>query len=280
MLDEMISLAKRDYPYGRPGTYPKKREMDKDQEIYKEKKAMHMMKEVYASAYEENISIPKLIVKEGLSEYFLFTIPGEETIKNTWSKRLISYSQDEIPIENLYKYEEEKYGKDVKRFLFFKNDEEHKMGKEPLPDGLIKIFKSTDKEEHLSYVGADAAKYIPIKQKVELNLGNEEGVKVEVKKMEYKTENHELDFYGNITGWDEVKNFKIKVKNMKNLNIKVEIKRNVQGKFEVDENTGNYDDYEKEDIDTFKYTLNLNPEEEKIFNYKIREFKGTRAQNK
>src|SRR5207248_577143 len=30
----------------------------------------------------------KQIIKEGLSEYFLFTIEGTETIKNGWSKRM------------------------------------------------------------------------------------------------------------------------------------------------------------------------------------------------
>ena len=33
---------------------------------------------------------PKQIVKEGLSEYFIYTIEGTETIRNGWSKRMRS----------------------------------------------------------------------------------------------------------------------------------------------------------------------------------------------
>ena len=31
---------------------------------------------------------PKEIIKEGLSEYFIYTIEGTETIPNGWSKRM------------------------------------------------------------------------------------------------------------------------------------------------------------------------------------------------
>ena len=53
---------------------------------------------------------PKQIVKEGLSEYFLYTIEGTETIPNGWSKRLLSFDVDDVPVVNLYKFEEERYG--------------------------------------------------------------------------------------------------------------------------------------------------------------------------
>jgi len=49
---------------------------------------------------------PKEIKKEGLSEYFLYTIEGTETIPTGWSKRLISFDVDEVPALNLYKYQQ------------------------------------------------------------------------------------------------------------------------------------------------------------------------------
>jgi len=33
---------------------------------------------------------PKQVAKEGLSEYFIYTIEGTETIRNGWSKRMRS----------------------------------------------------------------------------------------------------------------------------------------------------------------------------------------------
>jgi len=48
---------------------------------------------------------PKEVKKEGLSEYFLYTIEGTETIPNGWSKRLLSFNVDQVPVINLYKYQ-------------------------------------------------------------------------------------------------------------------------------------------------------------------------------
>ena len=40
---------------------------------------------------------PKEVVKEGLSEYFIYTIEGTETIPNGWSKRLRSLEAAKVP---------------------------------------------------------------------------------------------------------------------------------------------------------------------------------------
>ena len=48
---------------------------------------------------------PREVVKEGLSEYFLYTIEGKETIENGWSKRLISFDVEDVNVINLYKFE-------------------------------------------------------------------------------------------------------------------------------------------------------------------------------
>ena len=105
---------------------------------------------------------PKEIVKEGLSEYFLYTIEGTETIPNQWSKRLPSFDADQIPVVNLYKFEEEMYGPDVVRYLSFKNDGEHKLGQTPIPGGMLRVYRSVDRQGHLSYEGQSAFKYIPV----------------------------------------------------------------------------------------------------------------------
>ncbi len=113
---------------------------------------------------------PKEIIKEGLSEYFLYTIEGTETIENGWSKRLISFDTEDVNVINLYKYEQERYGDTVIRFLSFTNDEKHDLGKTPIPGGMLKVYRDTDKEGHFSYEGQSDFKYIPVNQEVELNL--------------------------------------------------------------------------------------------------------------
>ena len=92
---------------------------------------------------------PKEIKKEGLSEYFLYTIEGTETIPNGWSKRLISFEVPGVPVVNLYKYEQQRYCNNVMRFLSFANDEKHELGETPIPGGLLKVYRNAGDNGHL-----------------------------------------------------------------------------------------------------------------------------------
>ena len=205
LIDQIAQLAQQQYPYGRPGI-----------SIYQTRSPAavggKLMRVMNAAAMDAAIAMeaaPKQIVKEGLSEYFLYTIEGTETIPNGWSKRLPSFDTAGVPVVNLYKYEEERYGRGVLRFLSFKNDEEHKLGETPIPGGVIKVFRSVNKEKNLSYEGQSNFKYIPVEEDVELNLGAVQTVVVEPTLMEYRTENYRFDRWENISGWDEVRDFKV-----------------------------------------------------------------------
>ena len=136
---------------------------------------------------------PKEIHKEGLSEYFLYTIEGTETIPNEWGKRLLSFEADEIPVASLCKYDEERWGTETIRFLSFANDQEHKLGETPLPDGTVRVYSRADEQGHLSYVGGMDVKYIPVGDEVELNLGPARLVEVKPVLMDYRTGNHTFD---------------------------------------------------------------------------------------
>ena len=105
ILDQIAELARRQYPYGRPGV-PVPVPRPKSLRLPSRGMAAGMV--VKESA--ELAMKPKEIKKEGLSEYFLYTIEGTETIPTGWSKRLISFDVDEVPVVNLYKYEQERYG--------------------------------------------------------------------------------------------------------------------------------------------------------------------------
>ena len=142
---------------------------------------------------------PKEIKKEGLSEYFLYTIEGTETIPHGWSKRLPSFDVNQIPVINLYKYEEERYGNQVVRFLSFKNDKDHNLGDTPIPGGVLKVYQNLDEAGHLSYVGQSSFKYIPIDEDVELNLGSVAKLIVKPTLMDYKTDRYLYDKNGNTT---------------------------------------------------------------------------------
>ncbi len=273
LLDEIARLARRYPPYGRPGAYPSP--LDR---MRRKKNEMKELRFAEASSVVKGLKA-KEIRKEGLSEYFLYTIEGTETIPSGWSKRLPSFKEDNIPVINLYKFEEKRFGNQVVRFLSFKNDKAHNLGKEPLPGGLIKVFRRLDKEAHLSYIGQDNSKYIPINEKVELNLGRARDVEVEPKLMEYKTFNYRFNApKGNISGWDEEKTYQVKVSNYRSLPVKVEIRRNFPHQYWELTKKGDFGKYEKVDLNTVTFTLELAPHTSKQFTYKLVLHQGDRQQ--
>jgi hypothetical protein len=233
-------------------------------------------------AYEASKAVmaemrPKEIVKEGLSEYFLYTIEGTEDLKDNWGKRLVSFTVPKVPVINLYRYEEELYGNAPVRFLSFVNDEKHNLGKEPVPDGLVKVFRNGGSEGALSYVGAQTTKYIPKGGEVNLNLGATEMVSVKPVLMDYSTDNYEWSDKS-IMGWDEHKTVRVEVANNQRIPAKVEITRNFPNvkKWEV-ENEGETGEYAKLDADTVKYVLELPPYAKKVFTYRVTLHQGSRG---
>ena len=274
ILDQIAELARRQYPYERPGEVPVPPPTARPR-----RQMLEEERQMRGAAYGRLGALagkPKEVKKEGLSEYFLYTIEGTETIPTGWSKRLMSFDVDEVPVVNLYKYEEERYGRSVVRFLSFKNDEEHKLGETPIPGGMLKVYRSADDKGHLSYTGQSSFKYIPVDEDVELNLGAVSDVVVESTLMDYETKNYRFDRKRNISGWDEVRKFKIEVKNTRDITAKVEIKRNFPTQY-WKLNTSQ--EFEKVDLDTVKFTLVLEPRSKQVFEYMLTTYHGVRQED-
>jgi hypothetical protein len=276
-LDEIAELARREYPYGRPGLVPPKAptlgRAVKDELVRLEERAM------VAPSAAPAVMAPKQVVKEGLSEYFLYTIEGTETIPSGWSKRLQSFVVDAVPVLNLYKFEEDRYGPVVLRFLSFKNDEEHELGETPIPGGVLKVYRTAGSQRHLSYVGQSSFKYIPVNEDVELNLGVVSDITVEPELMDFRTDNYRFDRRGNVAGWDEVRTFEVTVKNTREIPVKVEIRRNFATTYWTLERTGQIDEFEKIDADTVEFNLLLEPRSQRKFQYTVTTYHGVRTED-
>ena len=273
ILDQIASLARRQYPYGRPGEPVPVDTLGLSKDAKREVKRVFYF---HARASTLEPAKPKEIKKEGLSEYFLYTIEGTETIPTGWSKRLISFDVDEVQVVNLYKFEQERYGNSTVRFLSFKNDEEHELGETPIPGGMLKVYRSADDNGHLSYTGQSSFKYVPVDEDVELNLGPVGDVVVEPTLMDFETKNYRFDRKRNITGWDEIRKFKIEVRNTREIPAKVEIKRNFPTQY-WKLNTSQ--EFEKVDLDTIKFTLNLKSRSKQVFGYTLTTYHGVRQED-
>ncbi len=275
ILDQIAELARRDYPYGRPGGTV----VGPVPAAAPAPAAVSGMARELALRDTFAVMKPKEVVKEGLSEYFLYTIEGTETIPTGWSKRLQSFDVNSIPVVNLYKYEQERYGPRVVRFLSFKNDTEHKLGQTPIPDGMLKVYRGVDDQKHLAYEGQSTFKYIPVNEEVELNLGPVQDVVVEPTLMDFKTDNYRYDNKRNVAGWDEFRTFKIEVRNTRDVAVKIEIRRNFDSPAWEIPGSNKLEGFEKVDLDTVKFTLELAPRSKKTFEYTLTSFRGTRVED-
>jgi hypothetical protein len=273
ILDQIAQLARRQYPHGRPG------ELRPLPPAAGEPRDTTILGTGITGAWAEiRKRRPKEIRKEGLSEYFLYTIEGEETIPTSWSKRLLSFDAKKVPVINLYKYDQRRYGNAVVRFLSFKNDTEHDLGDTPIPGGMLKVYRTVDQDQHLSYVGQSSFKYIPVDEDVELNLGPVTNVVVEPTLMDFKTERYTFNRHGNISGWDEVRTFKVEVRNTRDLDVKIEIKRRFDtNQWKLEKGT-DFSNYEQLDKNTVKFTLLLEPRTRQQFNYILRTYHGEREE--
>jgi hypothetical protein len=275
ILDQIAELARRQYPYDRPGEVLMERDLSQQRHP-----GIVEAKTAYGAISLAMAGKPKEIKKEGLSEYFLYTIEGTETIPNGWSKRLQSFDVDQVPVVNLYKYEEERYGPSVVRFISFKNDKEHKLGDTPIPGGTLKVYRTADDKGQLSYVGQSEFKYIPVDEDVELNLGAVGDVVVESKLMDFKTDNYRFDRNRNVSGWDEIRTFKMEVRNTRQIPAKIEIQRNFNTPYWTLEKSGEFGQFEKVDVDTVKFTLVLQPRSTKNFEYVLTTYHGERQEER
>lgn len=275
LLDEIARLASREHPYGSPRPEIVPPAPARSRQEFSRMAFAEMA--VAGAVMDEVAARPKEIRKEGLSEYFLYTIEGRETIPNGWGKRLPSFEVTDIPVVNLYKYEEERYGNRVVRFLSFTNDEAHELGDTPIPGGMLKVFRLADAAGALSYEGQSSFQYIPVGEDVELNLGAVGNVVVEPKLMREATDRYQFHNDGNISGWDEIRDIRIDVRNTRDVAIKVEIQRNFPTQHWSLERRSNEGLYEKVDLDTVKFTLELPPQSSRVVAYELTTRHGTRA---
>jgi len=273
ILDEIAELARRQYPYGGPGMRVK---FDFDADLLETTNVRFAdSHEWYAPVGDlVNELRRKEIRKEGLSEYFLYTIEGTETILDKWGKRLLSFEAEDIKVKSLYKYDEERWGPQTIRFVSFANDEEHNLGDTPIPNGTVKIYSQAG-QGYLSYVGGTDIKYIPVDEEVELNLGPARLAKVEPILMDFKTDNFMFNKRGNVAGWDEIRTWKIDITNTRTLPIKIEITRG----FGTAYWTLQADiPYKKHDATHARFNVELQPRSKRTFAYTVTTYHGVREE--
>ncbi|MCC7476296.1 MAG: DUF4139 domain-containing protein, partial [Pirellulales bacterium] len=195
---------------------------------------------------EAGVAREKEIIKEGLSEYFLYTVEGTETIPNGWSKRMRSFTGHQVPLKIQYRYRPQEYGDQLVRMYLMTNNAESKLGDTPLPNGMVRVFRQNGRGG-LSYISQQNVKYIPIGDKLELNLGIDPEVVFELTKVRASRNHIWLQIHGTekfqkvgadtiqsqpnatVVGWDDHGQFRQQIRNYTAKPIDLEIRRSFDG---------------------------------------------------
>ncbi len=189
----------------------------------------------------------KQVIKEGLSEYFIFTIEGRETVPHSWTKRMGAVNAANVPFEIVYRMRDYQYGPRPVRFYVWNNDTEHKLGESPLPDGMISVFRDNGRDG-LAFCARQYINYVPIRADIEINLGADDlvvykTVKAELSRGEFSFRSSGRQEY--VDGWKERTLWKDVVSNYRSKPIKFELRRVWQGDVEYSSDTkGGLFDYQ------------------------------------
>jgi hypothetical protein len=127
------------------------------------------------------------------------------------------------------------------------NDEKSQLGTSPLPDGIVRVFRDNGREG-LSFLTQQQVKYIPIGDKIELNLGVDPEVIFELIKLRAFRDELWLQVTGvrelrkvggggaivkeelaSLVGWDDHEIFSQRIRNYTGKEIEVEVRRSFPG---------------------------------------------------
>lgn len=216
---------------------------------------------------------PKEIIKQGLSEYFLYTVEGRDTIPTGWSKRMPSFKGSAVPITSYYKYERERWGDQVMRYYRFKNNQESKLGNEPLPDGQVAAFRTVGDDKSYALVGRTSVKYIPINEEVDLELGNDQEVQVKPALMNWEKTDLRFDNEGNVKGWTIRETWQVEIQNSKEIEVVLDVRRSFAGDWSLKTEAA----YDRVDASKIKFVRPLKAREKQAFTYAVTTHHGVNA---
>ena len=252
----------------------------------------------------------KAVIKEGLSEYFLFTIEGREDIQDQEPKRLVALKVAKVPLECFYKLSDRDGGTQFTKFYRFKNlklldaqGQEKKLaamenlGLSPLPNGMVRLF-SEYRTKDLAYVGGTETKYVPIGDRVEVNVGQDQDLTIQRRLMDQQVANvvarqykqrqsNEFVMYYDLLDFDETFDFEDEVVSGKPVAVQAEIERKFDAHVVVwgsgdpphdwdSKEPGAYVDLhqvpgrvERVDQNHVKYFLDLHPGKKEVVQYRV-----------
>jgi len=216
LVEKIADLARR---YGRPAPKP-------GTPAYE-----HLRRQVAKKSFDKAAAAaggvakaPKGIVKEGVSEYFMFTVQGAETVPNRWSKRMRAVKAEGVRFDIVHRLRTHQYGPGVRRLFIFTNDAAHKLGECPLPNGMFRVFRDNGREG-LAFLAEQRVHYVPIKATAEVDVGVDKLVVYTRRKASTRRLNFTFDEREHVVGWDEQQKWIDEIRNYRDKPLRLELRR-------------------------------------------------------
>jgi hypothetical protein len=217
---------------------------------------------------------------------------------------------NDIPLEVMYKLSDRDSGKHFTKYYRFKNEKlldddgaekelpgMENLGLSPLPDGTVRLFSEYEIKD-LAYVGGTETKYVPIGDRVEVNVGRDQDITIARRQKDQRISNvvarqykRRLDntyvLYYDLIDYEETFEYEEEIVSGKAVLAKTEIER----KFDADvylwgsdgkpdgwngDEPGAYVDMheidgrvERVDQNHVKYFLDLEPGEKRFVRYSV-----------
>ena len=229
----------------------------------------------------------KQIIKEGLSEYFIYTVEGTGNDPQRLVKRMRSFEGQTVPFKIQYRYRVLEYGDQLVRMYLLTNDKESKLGTTPLPDGMVRVFRQTGRDG-LSFLIAQQIKYVPIGDKIELNLGPDPEVIFDLVKLKTWRDNIWMQIQGadifkrvdepgvqievnsTVVGWDDHTLYAQRIRNYTKKPIEVEVRRTLPGHIVFHSGLG----AKNFDYQTVQYMATVKPGQKSDLLYEVLQHQG------
>jgi len=201
-----------------------------------------------------------------------------------------SIEAGEVPVKIQYRYRPAEYGDLLVRMYLMTNDKESKLGTTPLPDGVVRVFRDNG-HDGLAYLTQQSIKYVPIGDKIELNLGVDPNAVFELTKLRAFRDNIWMQIHGtsrfkqvgseatesevnsSVVGWDDHSIYRQQIRNYTAKPINVEIRRTFEGHIEFRSQL----EPKLHDYQTVEFTSHVEPGAKKDLKYEIVQHQGRNA---
>ncbi len=193
-------------------------------------------------------------------EYHLYTLMRPATIKDNEIKQVSLFPSADVKVKKIYTYDGARDDKDVRVELEFKNAQSEGLGM-PLPQGKIRVYKA-DVDKSLEFVGEDKIDHTPKDEKVRVFLGNAFDIVGERKKTDYKQISDDVS----------EESYQMKLRNHKEEPVEVVVVEHLYSyvQWEIKESSI---PYEKKDVSTIEFKVQLAKDQEVAVNYTVRYYR-------